>query len=174
MTPSHAVLFMITQYKYTFQTIQGQMELKKRVYQLCFKSKAPFKTHIRKWLCKFFKWCLLWWQKASQRSRLLLLQLLALFIQMFHFANTYSPAAHCPKVNELVLCSDDFITSFLKIKKMHSTSRAKTQDSNIKLTKWFFVFIWNAMDAMCNLIYQFDAICNIIDRMSHGKSTKWE
>lgn len=131
MTSSHAVLFMITQYKYTFQTIQGQMELKKRVYQLCFKSKAPFKTHIRKWLCKFFKWCLLWWQKASQRSRLLLLQLLALFIQMFHFANTYNPAAHCPKVNELVLCLDDFFSIFSENK-----NALQFEEQNLKTPTW--------------------------------------
>lgn len=46
MTPSHAVLFMITQYKYTFQTIQGQMELKKKGLPIVPQVKGPFQnTH---------------------------------------------------------------------------------------------------------------------------------
>lgn len=30
ITPSHTVLFMITQHKYTLQTFQGQMKLEKK------------------------------------------------------------------------------------------------------------------------------------------------
>lgn len=34
----------------------------------------------------------------------------------FHFANTYKPVAHCPKVNELVFCSNDVHSIFSKNK----------------------------------------------------------
>ncbi len=67
------------------------------------------KTYIRKCCCKFFEGCLLWPKRAIQRPRLLLL-LLGLFIQVFHFANTSYPAPHWTKVDEPVLCLNECLT----------------------------------------------------------------
>lgn len=68
------------------------------------------KKNICKWCCKFFDSCLLWPKRDSQRPRLLL-QLLGLFIQVFHFANTSYPAPHRTKVHEPLVCLNECLTA---------------------------------------------------------------
>lgn len=134
------------------------MELNKRVFQLYFKSKASLKTHIRSWSCVYFDdkrqargqgCCCCCWRSSFK----------------FHFANTYKPAAHCPKVHELVLSLNDVCSVFAERTKLLNSKNSKLQH---KVNKRILCSIlWKCPDWM----YKMYAICERVQFQQSAQLT---